>query len=116
LEWSRAVQLPVTFRVELLDEIDQFLAVSSPGSEVLTQCVIDLIEAFGDENGIDDIQSALEDSGELDAPLQDALENEFITNENFHHTGEDTIYMLEQLCDIDWIDDADFDDLDMGEQ
>lgn len=106
------MQLPVSLRAELLDEIDQFLQAASAGSEALTQCVLDLLEAFADEHGIDDILSALEDSGGLEAPLQECLENEFITNDNFHETGEDAISVIEQLCAIDWIDDADFDELD----
>ena len=106
------MQLPVTLRADLLEELDQFLQATSPGSEVLTQCAIDLLEAFGDENGIDDIVSSLEDSGELDAPLQECLENEFISNENFHDNGEDAVAIIEQLCAIDWLDDADFDELD----
>ena len=110
------MQLPLSLRANLLDEIDQFLRLSSPGSEALTQCVVDLIEAFGDEHSIDDISSSLEDSGELDAPLQDALENEFITNTNFHETGEDTISVFEQLCDIEWIDDAEFDELEIADE
>ena len=110
------MQLPVTFRAELLDAIDQLLGVSSPGSEALTQCFTDLIEAFGDENGIDDILVSFEESGELDSPFQDALENEFITNENFHETGEDAVSIVEQLCAIEWVDDADFDELDMNDE
>ena len=105
------MQLPGSLRVELLDEIDQFLQAASAGPEALTQCVLDLLETFGDEQGIDDICSSLEDSGGLEAPLQESLENEFTTNENFHETGEDAISVIEQLCGIDWIDDADFDDL-----
>ena len=106
------MQLPVSLRADLLDEIDQFLQAASAGPEALTQCVLDLLETFADEQGIDDIVSALEDAGELEAPLQESLENEFITNENFHETGEDTITVIEQLCGIEWIDDADFDELD----
>ena len=110
------MQLPVSLRAELLDEIDQFLQAASAGSEALTQCVLDLLETFGDEQGIDDILSSLEDSGGLEAPLQESLENEFITNENFHETGEDAITLIEQLCAIEWIDDADFDDLEEFEE
>jgi hypothetical protein len=107
------VQLPNTFRAELLDAIDQLFAVSSPGSEALTQCFVDLFEAFGEDHGIDDILSSMEDSGELDGPFQESLENEFITNENFHDTGEDAVSVVEQFCAIEWIDEADFDELDI---
>ena len=105
------MQLPVSLREDLLEEIDQFLQASSPGSEALTQCVLDLMEAFGEDRSIDDIVSSLEDSGGLESPLQESLENEFVTNENFHDNGEDAISIFEQLCAIDWVDDADFDEM-----
>lgn len=105
------MQLPITLRAELLDELDQLFAASSPGSETLAQCFVDLVEAFGEENGIDDILSSLEESGELDGSFQESLENEFTTNENFHNTGEDAVSVVEQLCAIEWIDEDDFDEI-----
>jgi len=110
------MQLDVSFRETLVDELDDMLDAygTKPDAEALAEFVIEQLELYADETGLDDIITSLEESGELDAPLQETLETEMASNDEFEYTGEEIVSLLERLCHIEWdnLDDDDDDDLD----
>ena len=70
----------------------------------------DELEAWADEEGMDDLLVDLEESGALEEPLADMLESEISSNEEFECTGEEVVVLLENLCAIEWDADEDDDD------
>lgn len=105
------MQLPYTLRDNLVEELDDYLDAlgSDPDAEAAAAYVIELLEAFADEEGYDDLLVELEAAGELDEPLAESLEQEMSSNDEFEFTGEELVVLLEKLCAIEW-DDEDLDD------
>lgn len=105
------MQLPNSMRDALVDELDEYLGAfaSDPDPEAVAAYVIELLETFADEEGLDDIVPSLEEGGALDGPLHDALETEMSSNDEFEYTGEEVVSLLERVCDIEW-DGGDEDD------
>ncbi len=105
------------FRENLVDELDELLEAynDTPDAEPIVDFVIEQLELYADENGIDDILISLEEEGELDAPLKEVLESEMTSNDEFEYTGEEIVSLLERLCNIEWDEVADDNDEDEDE-
>jgi hypothetical protein len=108
------VHLPYTMRESLVDDVDEFLEAfaSDPESEAVAAYVVEGLETYADEEGIDDIVATLEEAGELEATLQETLETEMTSNDEFEYTGEEVVSLLERVCGIEWDASEDDDDLD----
>ncbi len=96
--------LPPSLRDLLVDELDEFLDAlgNSPEAEPIANYVVELLETYADEHGIDDMILDLEESGALDEALVDSLETEMTSNDEFEFTGEEMVSLLERMCEIDW--------------
>ena len=77
------MQLPNALRDQLVLELDAYLEAygSEPDAEAVASYVVELLEAFADEEGLDDLLIELEESGELDEPLGEVLESEMGSND-----------------------------------
>jgi hypothetical protein len=100
-------------RESLVTDIDEFLGAfsSDPEPEQVAAYLIDQLETYADDEGIDELVPALEEEGELEGSLQEALETEMASNDEFEFTGEEVVSLLERLCGVEW-EDADEDDED----
>jgi hypothetical protein len=98
------VQLPYSMRESLVDDIDEFLEAfaSDPEPEQVATYMIETLETYAEEEGIDDLIPTLEEQGELDASLLETLETEMTSNDEFEYTGEEIVSLLERLCGIEW--------------
>jgi hypothetical protein len=94
------------FRESLVDDLDEMLEAyaDNPDQEAITQFVIEQLEVYADEHGIDDIVVQLEADGALEAPLQETLETELASNDELELTGEEIVSLLERVCNIEWDD------------
>lgn len=106
------MQLDSEFRETLVDELETMLEAygDTPDHEAIANFIIEHLELYADEYGVDDIVVALEADGALDAPLRDVLEDELSSNDELEITGEEVVSLLERLCSIEWSDDVDNDD------
>lgn len=112
------MQLPYSMRESLVDDIDEFLEAfsSDPEPEQVANYLVEALETYADEEGIDDIVATLEEEGELEASLSEALEGEMTSNDEFEYTGEEIVSLLEKLCGVEWDgEDDDEDDEDDDE-
>lgn len=111
------MQLPYSMRESLVDDVDEFLAAfaSDPEPEQIANYVVEGLETFADEEGIEDIIATLQEEGELEASLQETLETEMTSNDEFEYTGEEVVSLLERLCGIEWEGDVDAKDDDEDE-
>jgi hypothetical protein len=107
-----SVQLPYSMRESLVDDVDEFLEAfsSDPEPEAIANYVVEGLETFADEEGIDDIIATLEEGGELEASLLETLETEMTSNDEFEYTGEEVVSLLERLCGIEWEGDQEEDE------
>lgn len=98
------MQFPFTMRDSLVEDLDEYLeAISStPDYESVVRYVVELLETFGDDQGIDDIVATMEEEGQVDGTLAETLEEEMSSNDEFELTGEEIVSLLEKLCDIEW--------------
>lgn len=101
------ISLPHELRDTLVEHLDDWFEAqaSTPDAEVVAAYVIELIGAMADELKIDDadeIVLKLETSGELEASLQELLEEELETNEELEYTGEEIVSTLEKACEVEW--------------
>lgn len=112
------MQLDSEFRETLVDELETMLEAygDTPDHEAIANFIIEHLELYADEYGVDDIVVALEADGALDAPLRDVLEDELSSNDELEITGEEVVSLLERLCSIEWSDDVDNDDVDDDEE
>ncbi len=112
--------LPQSIRDALVNDLEEFLnnLPDDPEPEMVAGFMIEQLEIYADERGIEDIIVSLEESGNLDVSLQEALESEMESNEDFEFTEEECVSLLETLCDIEWdeITDEIDDDLDDEEE
>ncbi|MBT3221504.1 MAG: hypothetical protein HN348_20675 [Proteobacteria bacterium] len=104
----RSVQLPNTLRDNLQDELEIFLQASSPSPETIATYLIENLEIWADEVGVEDVIGLLEESGALEITLQDNLESEMSSNDEFESTAEEVLSLFESLCEVDWVDSDDF--------
>lgn len=107
------MELPISIRDQLVDGLEAYLQNFSddPEPEAIAEYILEELETYADDEGIDDIIAQLEESGQLDASFQESLESEMSSNDEFEFTGEEIVSLLERLCGIDWLDDEDLDDL-----
>ncbi len=98
------MQLPFSMRDSLVEDLDEYLdAISStPDTEAVVAYVIELLETYGEDEGIDDIVAQFEEEAQLDGTLSESLEEEMSSNDEFEYTGEEIVSLLERLCDIEW--------------
>jgi hypothetical protein len=103
------VQLPNSMRDHMVDDLDEYLeAVSaSPDTEAIAAYVIELLETYAEDAGIDDIVAALEEETALDGSLVETLEEEMSSNDEFEYTGEEIVSLVERLCEIEWVEGED---------
>ncbi len=106
------MELPESLRETLVNSLEDFLERLSdePDAELVASQIIELLEEYADENGIDDIAVELEESGALDEPLIDALAGEMSGNSEFEYTEEECVSLLESMCEIEWVEDEDEDE------
>ncbi len=114
------IQLPHEMRDHLVEQLDEYLEAhtGTPDGEIVAAYVIDLIGSVAEElkvNDADEITLKLESSGELDASLQELLEEEFESNEELEYTGEEIVTLIEKVCEIEWTTADDKDDEDEEE-
>ncbi len=104
--------LPYSMREALVDDIDEFLGSFSgdPEPEQVATYIVEQLETYADDEGIDDLVATLEEEGELEASLQETLESEMGSNDEFEYTGEEVISLLERVCGIEWEDEDELSD------
>jgi hypothetical protein len=102
------VQLPQSMRDHMVDDLDEYLeAVSaSPDTEAISAYVIELLETYAEDAGIDDIVASLEEETSIDGTLVETLEEEMSSNDEFEYTGEEIVSLVERLCEIEWVESA----------
>jgi len=101
------VELPSPLRDELLDELEDFLdAIGSPEAEQVVTYLIEQLEMLGDEYEVEDVVDQMEHEGALEGSLQEALESEMTSNDEFEFTGEEVVTLLERVVAIEWDDTA----------
>ena len=100
------MELPISLEKSLLDDLEEYLegSDSQPVSEATAAYIVDLFECFADEHGIDDIVAMLEESGALENALPELLETEMRSNSDFEYTAEETVSLIAQLCEINWVE------------
>ena len=67
--------------------------------------MIELLGSAAEELKVDDadeIVLKLETSGELEASLQELLEEEFERDDELEFTGEEIVSLIEKVCDVEW--------------
>lgn len=111
------IQLPHEMRDHLVEQLDEYLEAQTgtPDGEVVAAYVIELLGTVAEELKVDDadeITLKLESSGELEASLQELLEEEFESNEELEYTGEEIITLIEKVCEVEWTTAEDTDDED----
>lgn len=112
------MQLPYTMRDSIVEDLDEYLeAVSaSPDTEAIVGYVIELLESYSEEEGVDDVVAQLEEEAGLDGTLSETLEEEMSSNDEFEFTGEEIVSLLERICGIEWESDEDEDGDDEDEE
>jgi hypothetical protein len=115
------IQLPHEMRDTIVEQLDDYLEVhtGAPDGEMVAAYLMDLIVVVAEElkvESADEIVLKLESSGELEASLQELLEEEFESNDEFEFTGEEIVALIERVCEVEWTaKDDDDDDDDDGE-
>lgn len=112
-----AVQLPESIRDALVNDLEEYLAnlPDDPEPEMVANFIVEQLEIYADEHGIEDIVVALEESGSLDGALRDELESEMSSNDDFEFTEEECVELLETMCDIEWVESDEDEDEDFDE-
>lgn len=118
---ERRMELPRSIRVALLEELDVYIdAVDEPDVETVVSYVLDQLQLAEDEFDLDDIAGQIEESAGLEGSLQDMLEEELESRDDFVFTGEEIVSAFEQLGGIEWVDvdalEEDADDEDEDEE
>ena len=98
------MQLPNSMRDKMVDDLDEYLeAVSaSPDTEAIASYVIELLETYAEDAGIDDVVATLEEESTLDGTLVETIEEEMSSNDEFEYTGEEIVSLVEKVCDVEW--------------
>jgi len=105
------MQLPSKLRDILVNELDEYFDAvgSEPDPEAVSQYVIELLETFADDAGMDELVEQMEEEAALDTNLQQTLEEEMSSNDEFKATGEELATLVERLCMVEWGDEEDDD-------
>jgi hypothetical protein len=98
-----------------VEQLDEYLESQSgsPDGESVAAYVIELLGTIAEELKVDDadeIVLKLETSGELEASLQELLEEEFERDDELEFTGEEIVSLIEKVCDVEWTTKDDEDD------
>lgn len=101
------IQLPHEMRDTVVEQLDEYLESQSgsPDGESVAAYVIELLGTVAEELKVDDadeIVLKLETSGELEASLQELLEEEFERDDELEFTGEEIVSLIEKVCDVEW--------------
>lgn len=101
------IQLPHEMRDTVVEQLDEYLEAQTgtPDGETVAAYVIELLGSAAEELKIDDadeIVLKLETSGELEASLQELLEEEFERDDEIEFTGEEIVSVIEKVCDVEW--------------
>lgn len=101
------ISLPHDMRDNLVEHLDEYLEAhsASPDGEAIAAYVIELLGTVAEEFKVpdaDEIVLKLESSGELEATLQEVLEEEFESNEEMEYTGEEIVTLIEKACEVEW--------------
>lgn len=91
-------------REALVVDLDEYLenVAASPDPEAVVGFLVELLETYADDAGMDDVVGTIEEESELDGTLSEALEEEMTSNDEFEYTGEEIVSLVERLCDIEW--------------
>ncbi|MCB9665765.1 MAG: hypothetical protein H6732_16775 [Alphaproteobacteria bacterium] len=103
------MELPQSIRESLVNDLEEFLSnlPDDPDAEMVSNFILEQLEIYAEDHGIEDIVVGLEESGSLDGALRDELESEMSSNDDFEFTEEECIDLLETMCDIEWVEDED---------
>jgi hypothetical protein len=109
------MQLPHEMRDALVEQLDEYIdaQAGSPEAEHVASYIIELLGTLAEDHHVDDADEIIlrmESSGELEAGLQELLEEEFESNDEMEYTGEELVSLLEKLCDLEWSSKDDEDD------
>ncbi len=109
------IVLPHEMRDTLVEQVNEYIDSLNgvPDAEDVANRMVEIIEAVADEmklDGADEIILKLESSGQLDASLQEMLEDEFERDEEFEFTGEDLVGLIEKVCELEWSSKEETDD------
>ncbi len=105
------MELPRSIRVALLEELDEYIdAVDEPDIETVVSYVLDQLQLAEDEYDLIDIAGQIEESAGLEGSLQDMLEEELTSRDDFVFTGEEIVSAFEQLAGVEWVDEDELDD------
>lgn len=112
------MQLPTDLREALVDSLDDFLDAFAGDAdpEVLTNFIVEQLELYADDVGLDDIIGQLEQSGPTEFTFTEFLETELQSNDELAQTGEELISLLERAYAIEWDEDISFDGLEEEEE
>ena len=110
------MQLPHEMRDSLVEQLDEYIdaQAGSPEPELVANFVIELLGTLAEDMKVDDADEIIlkmESSGELEAGLQEILEEEFESNDEMEYTGEEITSILEKICDLEWSTKDDEDEL-----
>jgi len=105
------VLLPESLRDRMVDSLDEVLTLyrGNTDPEMVAGLLLEQLETFADDQEMDDWMDQMETSGDLEAPLQQALEDEFSRAEP-DLTGEEVVSLFEKLCNIEWSDSTELGD------
>ena len=104
------MQLPESLRENLVLDTDAYIEAlqDNPSPEAITAFIMENFEIFGDDVGMDDILSDIEDASDAECSMTEFLEDELESNEEMVLTGEEVVCVIEGIVAIDWIDDEEF--------
>ena len=74
---------------------------SAADPEIIASFLVEYIESFGDEIGLEDIIDELEEHSSADGSLAVVLEGEFEASD-LTVTAEEAVSILERTCGIEW--------------
>ena len=76
--------LPESLRDRMVDSLDEVLTLyrGNTDPEMVAGFLLEQLETFADDQEMDDWMDQMETSGDLEAPLQQALEDEFSRDTN----------------------------------
>lgn len=101
------IQLPHEMRNTVLEQLDEYLEAqhSQPDAESVAAYVVEVLGTVAEElklGDADELVTRLEASGELEASLQEVLEEELEGDDELEYSGEELLRVVEKVCDIEW--------------
>ena len=101
------IQLPHEMRDTVVEQLDEYLEAQhgTPDAESVAAYVVEALGTVAEElklGDADEFVIRLETSGELEASLQEMLEEELERDDELEFSGEEIVGMVEKVCDIEW--------------